>query len=321
MTVLVIGAAGFLGSHLVDRLLDEGQAVVGLDNLMTGDLANLTEAFTHPRFHFQVGDVREPISVHAELVFNLACPASPVHYQRDPYATLTSSVLGAQQLVDLVRGRSCRVVHASTSEVYGSPGPEHHPQRESYWGHVNSLGPRACYNEGKRAAETLLSDARRRWGADVRIVRLFNTYGPRMALADGRVVSNFVVQALQGEPLTIHGDGEQTRSFCFVDDMMEALLRTSQVPKWSGPVNLGNPLECSVRELANRVMVAVRSSSWAPRIQYRQVAALEDDPPRRCPDITRARELLEFEPQCSLDEGLRYTIDDFRRRLGLGGAL
>ncbi len=206
-TVLVTGAAGFLGSHLVDRLLAEGYEVIGLDNLMTGDLTNLSDASRHPQFHFQVGDVREPLHVYAEIVFNMACPASPVHYQHDPYATFTTSVGGAQRLIELARGRRCRIVHASTSEVYGDPAV--HPQPETYWGHVNPLGRRACYDEGKRGAETLLNDARRCWGVDSRIVRIFNTYGPRMAVGDGRVVSNFIIQALQAKPITLFGDGGQ----------------------------------------------------------------------------------------------------------------
>src|SRR5688500_14273397 len=210
-TVLVTGAAGFLGSQLVDRLLQEGYEVVGLDNLMTGDLVNLTKASRDPHFHFQAGDVRDPVHVYAELVFNLACPASPIHYQHDPHATFTTSVLGAQRLIEMARGRSCTIIHASTSEVYGDPLV--HPQPESYWGNVNPIGERACYDEGKRGAETLLTDARRRWNVDTRLIRIFNTYGPRMAFNDGRVVSSFVVQALENKPITIFGEGNQTRSF------------------------------------------------------------------------------------------------------------
>jgi UDP-glucuronate decarboxylase len=238
-TALVTGAAGFLGSHLTDRLLDEGYEVIGLDNLMTGDLDNLASASKSPRFHLEVGDVREPFGAYAPLVFNLACPASPRHYRSDPHATFTTSVLGAMRLVEQARLRSCRIVHASTSEVYGDP--EVHPQREDYWGHVNPVGERACYDEGKRGAETLLMDARRSFGADARIVRIFNTYGPRMAEGDGRVVSNFVVQALEDAPLTLEGDGAQARSFCYVSDMIDGLVAAARVDRFDSPMNLGNP--------------------------------------------------------------------------------
>src|SRR5688572_10039611 len=228
-TVLITGAAGFLGSHLADRLLAEGFEVVGLDNLMTGDLGNLRSAQRDPHFHLEIGDVREPLSVYAEIIFNLACPASPVHYQSDPYATLTSSVLGAVRIAEHARLRRIRILHASTSEVYGDP--LEHPQKETYWGHVNPVGERACYDEGKRAAETVLMDVRRQHGADVRIVRIFNTYGPRMALNDGRVVSNFITQTIAGEPITIYGDGSQSRSFCYVSDLIEGIVRLAQAPE------------------------------------------------------------------------------------------
>jgi len=307
-TALVTGAAGFLGSHLVDRLLDEGFEVVGIDNLMTGDLGNLERAGRDPHFHFQMGDVREPIHVYAELVFNFACPASPVHYQSDPYATLTTSVLGARSLVEMARGRRCTIVHASTSEVYGDPTV--HPQPESYWGNVNPIGERACYDEGKRCAETLFSDARRAWGVDVRIARIFNTYGPRMAFDDGRVVSNFIIQALQGKPLTLFGDGRQTRSFCFVSDLVEGILALSRLPSLDGPVNLGNPEEFTIRELAEEV---VRIVGAAHDITYLPLPS--DDPRQRKPDIGRARELLGFSPKIRLREGLGATVADFEGRL------
>ncbi len=306
-TALVTGAAGFLGSHLADRLLAEGYEVVGLDNLMTGDLSNLSNAGRDPHFHFQCGDVRDPLHVYAELVFNLACPASPLHYQSDPYATFTTSVLGAKNLVDMARGRSCSIVHASTSEVYGDPLV--HPQKEDYWGNVNPTGDRACYDEGKRAAETLLSDAHRLWGVDVRIARIFNTYGPRMALGDGRVVSNFIAQALNNKPLPIHGDGTQTRAFCYVDDLVEGLLRLSQAQGVDGPVNLGNPAEFTIRELAEQVLELTGSTSV---IETRPLP--NDDPRVRCPDIGRARHLLHWEPQIDLRTGLRSTISEFRAR-------
>jgi UDP-glucuronate decarboxylase len=311
-TVLVTGAAGFLGSHLVDRLLAESYEVVGLDNLMTGDLANLSQAGRDPHFHFQAGDVRESLKVYAEVVFNFACPASPIHYQHDPYATFTASVLSALRLIELARSRRCTIVHASTSEVYGDPAL--HPQPESYWGNVNPIGPRACYDEGKRGAETLLSDARRCWGVDTRIVRIFNTYGPRMALNDGRVVSNFILQALMGQAFTIFGDGKQSRSFCYVDDLIEGFVRLSRLPGLDGPLNLGNPAECTMLELAELVIELTRSSS---RLVFAALPA--DDPRRRCPDIRRARELIDFDPTTPLREGLSRTIEDFAPRVALAG--
>ncbi len=307
-TVLVTGAAGFLGSHMVDRLLAEGYEVVGLDNLMTGDLTNLSSASRDPRFHFQAGDVRESLRVYAEIVFNFACPASPLHYQRDPYATFTTSVLGAQRLIEMARGRRCVIVQASTSEVYGDPAV--HPQTESYWGHVNPIGVRACYDEGKRGAETLLSDARRCWGVDTRIVRVFNTYGPRMAISDGRVVSNFIVQALAGQALTLFGDGSQSRSFCYVDDLIEGFVRVARLPALEGPMNLGNPGEFTMLELAREVLALTDSRSV---LEYGPLPA--DDPRQRQPDITRARKLIRFEPAVSLREGLRKTVEDFKPRV------
>jgi UDP-glucuronate decarboxylase len=313
-TALVTGAAGFLASHLVDRLLDEGYEVVGLDSLMTGDLTNLSKASRDPHFHFQAGDVREPLHVYAEVVFNFACPASPIHYQHDPYATFTTSVLGAQRLIEMARGRPCRVIHASTSEVYGDPTV--HPQPESYWGNVNPIGPRACYDEGKRGAETLLMDAKRVWKLDARIVRIFNTYGPRMAFSDGRVVSNFIIQALQGQPLTIFGDGKQSRSFCFVEDLIEGFVRVSRLPSLDGPMNLGNPGEFTMIELAN--LVRELTGSTADLVQQPLPA---DDPKQRRPDITRAKELIQFEPKVPLREGLQRTIADFRERLAALSAM
>lgn len=307
-TALVTGAAGFVGSHLVDRLLAEGYEVVGLDSLMTGDLTNLTSAMRDPHFHFQLGDVREPMHAYAELIFNLACPASPVHYQRDPYATFTTSVLGAQRLIEMARGRNCTIVHASTSEVYGDPTI--HPQPETYWGNVNPIGPRACYDEGKRGAETLLVDARRAWNVDTRIVRIFNTYGPRMAFGDGRVVSNFTIQALRGEPLTLFGEGLQTRSFCYVDDLVEGLCRVARLPELDGPMNLGNPAEFTVKELAELVIEVTGSVS---PLEFRPLPA--DDPRQRQPDITKAKHLIQFEPRIPLKEGLERLTVDFRSRL------
>jgi UDP-glucuronate decarboxylase len=308
-TALVTGAAGFLGSHLVDRLLAEGFEVVGIDSLMTGDLTNLERAGRDPHFHFQLGDVREPVHVYAEIVFNLACPASPVHYQSDPYATLTSSVLGALRLVEMARGRGrCTIVHASTSEVYGDPSV--HPQPETYWGHVNPIGERSCYDEGKRCAETLLTDARRRWNVDARIVRIFNTYGPRMAFDDGRVISNFIVQALRKQPLTIFGDGKQSRSFCYVDDLIDGLVAMIRPAEIDGPINIGNPTEFTIAELAEKVVALTGTETKLVRSPLPA-----DDPRQRKPDITRAKNILGFEPKVDLATGLGLTIDNFRQRL------
>ena len=308
-TVLVTGAAGFVGSHLVDRLLAEGYEVVGLDNLMTGDLGNLEAAGRNPHFHFEIGDVREKLTAYAEIIFNLACPASPVHYQSDPYATLTTSALGAMRLVEHTRLRRCRVVHASTSEVYGDPLV--HPQREDYWGNVNPIGERACYDEGKRVAETLLMDARRTHNADVRIVRIFNTYGPRMAFNDGRVVSNFLMQALEKKPITIYGDGSQTRSFCFVSDLVTGLLAAGRVKEFDSPVNLGNPTETTMVELAELVL---RISGT--RLELVRKPLPPDDPKRRCPDTTKAKSILGFSTTVALEEGIKATYENFRVRLG-----
>jgi UDP-glucuronate decarboxylase len=308
----VTGAAGFLGSHLVDRLLDEGYEVVGLDNLMTGDLTNLSRAGRDPHFHFQTGDVRDPLHLYAQVIFNLACPASPVHYQHDPYATFTTSVVGGLRLIEMARGRGCTIVHASTSEVYGDPIV--HPQPESYWGNVNPIGERACYDEGKRGAETLLIDAKRNWNLDVRIVRIFNTYGPRMAFNDGRVVSNFIVQALQNKPLTVFGEGKQTRSFCFVDDLIEGFIRVSRLDGMDGPLNVGNPGEFTMVELAKLAIELTRSTS---SIEFRPLPA--DDPKQRKPDITLAQRLIQFEPKVPLRDGLQRTIADFRARLAERG--
>ena len=312
-TVLVTGAAGFLGSHLVDRLLSDGFEVIGLDNLMTGDLVNLDAAGRDPHFHLEIGDVRETLKAYAEIIFNMACPASPIHYSSDPYATLTTSVLGAMRLVDHARQRNCRIVHASTSEVYGDP--LEHPQVETYWGNVNPIGERACYDEGKRAAETLLLDARRVFGADARVVRIFNTYGPRMAFNDGRVVSNFITQVIQGQPITIFGDGSQTRSFCYVADLIEGLIAAARAETFDSPVNLGNPSELTMLELAEATMRVA-----GKRVDLVRKPLPKDDPRRRCPDITKARRLLGFEPKTAVEVGLKRTYDDFLARLNARAA-
>jgi UDP-glucuronate decarboxylase len=305
---LVTGAAGFIGSHLVDRLLADGFEVVGLDNLMTGDLGNLEEAGRDPHFHLEIGDVRDRLPVYSEIVYNMACPASPVHYQSDPHATLTSSVLGALRLVEHARGRQCRIVHASTSEVYGDP--LEHPQREQYWGNVNPIGDRACYDEGKRAAETILTDARRTSGTDARIVRIFNTYGPRMAFNDGRVVSNFLVQSIERRPVTLYGDGSQTRSFCYVSDLVDGLLAAGNLPQFDPPVNLGNPGEFTMFQLAQVVM---KVADYAGDVTYMPLPA--DDPKRRCPDISKAKRLLGFQPKVALEDGIRLTYANFAARI------
>lgn len=309
-TVLVTGAAGFLGSHLVDRLLAEGFEVVGLDNLMTGDLGNLSSAARDPHFHLEIGDVRETLQVYAETIYNFACPASPVHYQSDPFATMTTSVLGALRLVEHARLRKCRIVHASTSEVYGDPMV--HPQREDYWGHVNPIGDRACYDEGKRAAETILRDAVRVHGADARILRIFNTYGPRMAFDDGRVVSNFIVQSLRGNPITIYGTGQQSRSFCFVSDLVDGIFKASVIPELDTPLNIGNPNEYTMLELAEMVRQIIGS-----KVDLVRKPLPADDPKRRCPDIEKAQRLIGFSPGVALRDGIALTARDFADRLGI----
>jgi UDP-glucuronate decarboxylase len=290
--------------------LAEGFEVVGLDNLMTGDLGNVEAAGRDPHFHLEIGDVRETLHVYAEIIFNFACPASPVHYQSDPWATLTTSVQGALRLAEHARQRRCRIVHASTSEVYGDP--LEHPQSESYWGHVNPIGERACYDEGKRVAETILQDARRLHGADARIIRIFNTYGPRMAFDDGRVVSNFLMQAIDGRPITIYGSGEQSRSFCFVSDLIEGIFRLAVAESPPSPINLGNPNEFTMLELAQTVM---RVSGKDVPLTMKPLPA--DDPKRRCPDIGLAKRVLGFEPRVSLESGLQLTYANFVERMSL----
>jgi UDP-glucuronate decarboxylase len=304
MRILVTGGAGFIGSHLCERLLREGHDVLCLDNFFTGKKDNVTPYLSNPRFELIRHDVTEPILLEVDQIYNLACPASPVHYQYNPVKTIKTSVLGAIHMLGLAKRVKARILQASTSEVYGDPLV--HPQPETYWGNVNPIGIRSCYDEGKRVAETLMMDYHRQNGVDVRIIRIFNTYGPRMALEDGRVVSNFVAQALRGEDLTVFGDGSQTRSFCYVDDLVEGMVRLMTREGVTGPVNVGNPTETSVLEFARRILEYTGSRS---KIVHRPLPS--DDPKQRQPDIARARELLGWEPKVPLEAGLRKTIEYF----------
>jgi UDP-glucuronate decarboxylase len=307
--VLVTGGAGFLGSHLCERLLTTGAHVICLDNLFTGGKRNIQHLMDNPLFEFIQHEVTNPIYIQADAIFNLACPASPVHYQFDPVHTTKTSVLGAINVLGLARRVKAKVLQASTSEVYGDP--DVHPQHEGYWGHVNPVGPRSCYDEGKRCAETLFFDYRRQHGLRIKVARIFNTYGPRMHPNDGRVVSNFIVQALRGEPITIYGDGAQTRSFCFVDDLIDGLLRLMETPdEFTGPVNLGNPTEFTVRQLAEKVIQLTGSGS---RIIHDPLPA--DDPRQRQPDIALARKALNWQPHIDLEHGLQATIEYFANLL------
>ena len=314
--VLGTGGAGFLGSHLCERLLAEGCEVLCVDNFYTGRRANVAELLPHPRFELLRHDVTFPLYVEVDEIYNLACPASPVHYQRDPVATTKTSVHGAINMLGLAKRVKARILQASTSEVYGDPTV--HPQPEGYWGNVNPIGPRSCYDEGKRCAETLFFDYHRQHGLPIKVARIFNTYGPRMHPDDGRVVSNFIVQALRGEPLTVYGDGSQTRSFCYVDDLVEGLVRLMAAPEnFTGPVNLGNPDEFTIRELAAQVIAEVGAKvGGGGVIEERPLPA--DDPQQRQPNITLAREQLGWEPKVSLKEGLPKTIDFFQQLISAG---
>jgi UDP-glucuronate decarboxylase len=302
---LVAGGAGFIGSHLCRRLLADGHAVLCLDNYLTGSLDNIAELEDHPRFTAMTHDVVRPIDVRVDAIFNLACPASPVHYSADPIRTTRTSVLGALNLLELATRLNVPILQASTSEVYGDPLV--HPQPEEYWGNVNPIGPRACYDEGKRVAETLFFDHHRQYGTRIKVVRIFNTYGPRMNRDDGRVVSNFIVQALEGRDITIHGAGSQTRSFCYVDDLVDGLVRMMATPdSITGPINLGNPGEFTILELAHKVITMIGSAS---RVVHRPLPA--DDPRQRRPDIGRAKEILGWSPSVALTQGLERTIGYF----------
>lgn len=304
--VLVTGGAGFLGSHLCDRLLDAGHDVLCVDNFYTGSKDNVRHLLANPRFELMRHDVTFPLFVEVDQIFNLACPASPVHYQRNPVQTTKTSVHGAINMLGLAKRTGARILQASTSEVYGDP--EVHPQTEDYWGRVNPIGIRSCYDEGKRAAETLFFDYWRQYGLEIKVMRIFNTYGPRMAPDDGRVVSNFIMQALRNEPITIYGTGEQTRSFCYVDDLVEGMLRLMASPAdFIGPVNIGNPGEFTMLELASLVVELTGSSS---AIEFQPLP--QDDPAQRRPDISLAGEKLDWEPTVALREGLQSTIEYFR---------
>ncbi len=308
--ILVTGGAGFLGSHLCERLLEQGHDVLSVDNYFTGSKANIAHLYGNPRFEVLRHDVTFPLYVEVDDIYNLACPASPVHYQHDPVQTTKTSVHGAINVLGLAKRLGARILQASTSEVYGDP--EVHPQKEAYWGRVNPIGERSCYDEGKRCAETLFFDYWRQHRLRIKVVRIFNTYGPRMHPNDGRVVSNFIVQALRGADITIYGDGSQTRSFCYVDDLVEGLLRMMQTDdEVTGPVNLGNPTEFSMRELAE---VVIRLTGSNSRLVFRPLPS--DDPRQRQPDIALARALLHgWAPTVALEDGLMRTIEYFRRRL------
>lgn len=304
--VLVTGGAGFLGSHLCERLLADGHDVLCVDNFFTGSRDNVLHLLGNPRFELLRHDVTFPLYVEVDQIYNLACPASPIHYQLDPVQTTKTSVHGAINMLGLAKRVNASILQASTSEVYGDP--EVHPQQEGYWGRVNPVGPRACYDEGKRCAETLFFDYFRQHGLRIKVARIFNTYGPRMHPNDGRVVSNFIVQALRGAPITLYGDGQQTRSFCYVDDLIEGLIRLMNTPdEVTGPVNLGNPVEFTIRELAEQVLAQTRSQS-----SLLQEPLPQDDPRQRQPDIDLARKLLGWEPAVPLADGLERTIDYFR---------
>jgi UDP-glucuronate decarboxylase len=311
MRILVTGGAGFLGSHLCERLALEGHTVLCLDNFFTGTKNNVLHLTGKQGFEIIEHDVVDPLNADVDRIYHLACPASPVHYQYDPVKTWKTSVIGTMNMLDLAVRKKARILFASTSEVYGDPAV--HPQREDYWGNVNPIGLRSCYDEGKRAAETLAMDCHRRQGADVRIIRIFNTYGPRMHPNDGRVVSNFIVQALKGEDITVYGDGSQTRSFCYVDDLIEGMVRMMDAGNFVGPVNLGNPEEYRIVELAKKIIAMTGSKS---KIAFKPLPS--DDPTQRRPDISLAKEKLGWQPKVSVDEGLTRTIGYFKKALSQG---
>ena len=307
-TILVTGGAGFLGSHLCDRLIERGDEVICLDNFFTGRKANIAHLLNHPRFELIRHDIVHPVYLEADQIYNLACPASPVAYQFNPIKTIKTSTVGMVNILGLAKRCRARVLQSSTSEVYGDP--QTHPQSEDYWGHVNPIGSRSCYDEGKRIAESLCINYHLAHGIEVRIMRIFNTYGPRMDPNDGRVISNFITQALRGEPLTIYGDGSQTRSFCYVDDLIEGMIRLMDQDQETGPVNIGNPGEYSMLQLAEEVLKATGSD-----LEFVHKELPDDDPKQRCPDITKAKDLLDWSPQVDLQTGLRRTVDYYRQQL------
>ena len=310
--VLVTGGAGFLGSHLCERLLASGHDVICVDNFFTGTRENILHLLGHPHFEFVRHDVTFPLYIEVDEIYNLACPASPIHYQFDPVQTTKTSVHGAINMLGLAKRTKARILQASTSEVYGDP--EVHPQMESYWGHVNPIGPRACYDEGKRCAETLFLDYHRQHRLQIKVARIFNTYGPRMHPNDGRVVSNFIMQALRNSPITLYGEGTQTRSFCYVDDLVDGLIRLMESPDTvTGPVNLGNPYEFTIRSLAEKIIALAESSSV---LEFQPLPP--DDPRQRQPDINLASELLGWKPTMQLEQGLQLTIEYFRGLIGKG---
>lgn len=313
MRILITGGAGFLGSHLCKRLLDEGHEIICMDNFFTGRKANILHLMEHSMFELIRHDVTDPFRVEVDQIYNLACPASPVHYQYNPIKTIKTSVMGAMHCLGSANRLNARVFQASTSEVYGDPEPSVHPQPESYWGNVNPIGIRSCYDEGKRTAETLFMDYHRQNSVDIRIARIFNTYGPHMCPNDGRVVSNFIVQALQGHDITVYGEGQQTRSFCYCDDLIEGMVRLMNQDHMIGPVNLGNPTEFTILELAQNIIAQTGSQST---IIHKALPA--DDPQQRQPDIQQAQRVLGWEPRVSLEEGLKPTIAYFDRLLSAG---
>ncbi|MBT3569542.1 MAG: SDR family oxidoreductase [Opitutae bacterium] len=310
MRILITGGAGFLGSHLCERLLDQGHDILCLDNFFTGRRRNVEHLLEKRRFELLRHDIVDPFKAEVDRIFNLACPASPVHYQYNPIKTTKTSVMGAINCLGLAKRVKARILQASTSEVYGDP--DIHPQPESYRGNVNPIGPRACYDEGKRCAETLFFDYHRENGVDIRVIRIFNTYGPRMCPDDGRVVSNFIVQALKGEDITLYGDGSQTRSFCYVDDLVEGMIRIMEQEESVGPINLGNPLEFTIRQLAEKVLEKTASAS-----RLIEEPLPEDDPTQRRPDVSLVKSLTDWTPQIELDEGLDKTIAYFKKTLSL----
>jgi UDP-glucuronate decarboxylase len=309
MRILVTGGAGFLGSHLCEKLIELGHEVIALDNMYTGEKNKIQNVIGHPNFELVRQDVTSPLSFEVDAIMNLACPASPVHYQKFPVQTIKTSILGAINVLDLAHRLKVPVFQASTSEVYGDPNIS--PQTEDYWGHVNPIGIRACYDEGKRSAETLFFDFHRQYQTEIKVARIFNTYGPRMSFNDGRVVSNFIVQALRNEPITIYGDGKQTRSFCYVSDLIDGFVRlmfsNSDI---TGPINLGNPTEFTMLELAEKIITKTNSNS---KITFKDLP--QDDPKQRKPDIAKAKKLLDWEPKVNLDKGLDLTIEEFKTRL------